>query len=431
MAGLKRRTGRDYSAEQLTILGSTFPVFRIPVERETSEKEVLMSLEKDIVWGHKPTETLGEVHRLRSETGEEQFHSFEDLTAEYGLRRARRVTPQRFLGAALKLKEPKEKPKISATKHYLNQIEQNTRGKIREFMGEFYDSKNFSSNIWNKIKETNIDLAWVTKSYGFDRDEFCRFLVPVRLLNEAVYWMDAIIENDGTDDREKILNAFRKRGQMYSDAVRYMNRVGKKELAGAVSQIMYAIDIHYMQESFNQTNQQNKNLGLELKHLGSVYEEILEPSDEEYLDTGSYGTMFSHWFNLRDKRNFQILWNNSRRATDVIDGLVDLKYDVRNGVFCPSTIYVYSQCPEKEKEIMLESFSTGKDSFKIEEIVKKHSHDLLERTKEYVSHITPQAKNVRMFKNRALEIIDYGIGMTKDLPLFSWQYNKFYDHSLD
>ena len=105
------------------------------------------------------------------------------------------------------------------------------------------------------------------------------------------------------------------------------------------------IGLGYAKESFNQVNQGNENLELQLKQMGPAYEEFLEPGEGEYLDTGNYGTLLSEWFKIKDRKKFQVLWNNSRRVTDVIDGFIDLREDVRNGVFCPLTVFVYNQCP--------------------------------------------------------------------------------------
>jgi len=416
-------TGKEYSKEQLALLASSFPFFRISVERRTPQIDSFQLLGEKAravksfdLEGRKletmSTRDYGDVveHYL---TGPPE--------SEHTYRRMRVGTP-----TILTLR-----PEISTTSHILNQINFHTKNKIREFMGEGYDSSNYSTGIWDKIKETKTDFAWINNLYGFDKDEFYNFLVPIRFLNEGVYWMDAFIEDKNFNDRQKILGAFRKKGQMYSEAARYMNNVGKKELVGSIPQIMFATDIHYALEAVSQVNDENEGLELKLKQMGPVYEENLEPSDEEYLDTGSYGNLYSNWFKLRDKRNFQILWNNSRRATDVIDGLIDYEDDKRNGVFCPLTVYVYNQCPSKEKEILLESFVKGTNGKLIEEILQKHSHDLLQRTKDYVSRISPEIKNIRMLKNRALEIIDFGIGMTNDLQGYSSKYNNFYNHSLD
>jgi len=324
---------------------------------------------------------------------------------------------KRFLGISTSLKPPEI-------------LVEKTRSEARKCLGEYFNDNYFDTEFLNayKIKETLIDLVFTGKQYKLDWDEMRDPLTLALLSNEAVYSLDDLFENEDKFDKKKAKDAYRKQADMFYAVSNLLNFKGRSDLQSIVSQMMLGVQANYLLEEVRDPNTPEAKRNID--YAGLVFGSFLELSDRNYLDTGTHGELFSQWFpEIREKKNFSRIWNNSRRATDIIDGLIDLKEDVYNNILSPLTTYIYHLCTEDERETIRDSVSNASYNKDLEGIVKGYSNRLLNNIKNYNNRVRPRTPQVETLQDRMRNVIDIGIHTSEDIKHGRKEYDDFYSDS--
>ncbi|MEM5766482.1 MAG: hypothetical protein QW423_02515 [Candidatus Aenigmatarchaeota archaeon] len=309
---------------------------------------------------------------------------------------------------------------------FIERIEKETRKRIIECIGEYYNEDEYSEDKLIKIKETILDLKVLANLHNIGINDFYDFMTPVRVLNEWVYSIDEMIDNH-MDNQTNIRSMMYISGKMRFVAGEIIKSMCKGDLVGMIPDFRDIVEANYLRETAGLNP--DKHI---LQYLRLFFKNFLEPSDYEYLDTGFYGDLFTEWFQKQignNKQKLQLIWNARCRATDVIDGLIDLEDDVKNKVFSPLVLYIYDISKPSEKNKIENSIFSGKYNKEFEKTIQNYSYELLMRIKNYLDSIKSNSENIQQFKDRTYRIIDLGLQITQDTEA-STEYERFYIQSL-
>ena len=305
----------------------------------------------------------------------------------------------------------------------LKDIERETRKRIRSCMGVAYRESDYKNENLIKIKETITDLAFLAKIYDINMDDFYDFLTPVVIFNESIYRMDGAVEKNpsGQNNLNELLSH---RSKMFWAANKFISGIGKRELLNLTPQIIFTIEANCLRETSGPSPEE-----WVIDYVSTFFKNFLEPSDFEYLDTGFYGDFFTHWFkkHMEEKTKLQLIWNSRCRATDVIDGLIDLMYDVGESIFSPLVLYIYQKCDSSDRNLIKDSVISKQYNPEFESVVQRYSSKLLASIREYANGIKPSRRKIRAFEDRTYKIIDLGMAITKD-PSAVKDYENFYNN---
>jgi len=344
------------------------------------------------------------------------FLEYEGVSREYRAIREKHfiMTPNfsRLLEGT-RLKSRRRRTKLPSI---LREIDYSTRQIFSQYFTH-YHSTDYSDDVLLKIKETLIDLKWLGMVYGVEEEELSKFFAIVRLLNEAVYAADEWFEGKS---KYISLEGFKRRGVMFYRAALLLHKFGKEGLIPELSQFLTALDANFLSELLVQEIE----LEGELKRA-RVFVDVFKPSENTHMDTGYYGELFAKWFRMKGRGSFCSLWNNSRRVTDIIDGLLDLREDVRSNTFSPLTLYVISVCRNDERRMIKDRILQGIYTPRLRSVISKYSKELIEDLQEYMQRVHTPNKKLKMVKERMLKIAELGIAVCENEDAES-NYFDFY-----
>jgi hypothetical protein len=307
----------------------------------------------------------------------------------------------------------------------MSNVESETRSRIKQCIGNAYHSDEHSDDVLQKIRETIIDLAVLAKSHRIGMSDFYDFMTPVRILNEAVYYIDNSLDNHEINNGN-MNGLFSFRSKMFFAASKFLSDVGRGDLVNMPAQLFHTIEANYLRETAGTSPEP-----WVIEYTSTFFKKFLEPSDHEYIDIGFYGYLFTGWFKkqLEERARLQLLWNARCRTTDVIDGLIDLEEDVDRKVFSPLVLYIFDRSNFDEKEIIKNSVLSRKTKPQFQEIVQKYSSHLLGSIKDYVDGISPRRRKTLDFKDRTYKIIGLGLDIVQK-PEATKEYERFYSQPI-
>ena len=309
----------------------------------------------------------------------------------------------------------------------MENIERETTIRIRDCMGEAYTEHDYPGETLMKIKETTIDLAVHAGNYEISITKFYDFFALVRILNAFCYEVDSIVENHSSD-QYKLKEYLDFASKTFWTAHKFIREAGKGDLQNLIAQMYFTIEANWFREISGLTF---PRWAMDYKSV--VFRNFLEPSDCEYFDTGFYGNLFAEWFRgrIKEKTQVKLIWNARCRATDVIDGLIDLKDDVNEKVFSPLLFYVYDVSEDSEKELIKNAVLSGIYNLELGRIVQEYSYTLLVCIKKYIDKIKLKLKQeeTKDLMERTYKIIDLGILIAKDISAKN-EYEEFYNENL-
>ncbi len=318
----------------------------------------------------------------------------------------------------------------------LRNAERETRLRIKDCMGPYYFEDEFLNKNFMKIKETIIDLAWLAIRYNIGMADFYDFLTPVRMLNEAVYRIDDVVESVISNNHfgaDNALNAMSKYGlnifecSMLHFAQKFLREIGRPDLENTVFGIILPIRANALREAFAFSSEKDKKLA------GFIFTDFIEPSDNTYGDIGFYNELFVKMFRKqinREKNKLMLLWNARCRATDVADHALDEREDVAKRIPSIMTLYAYERGKYSEKTVIENTIRNGDWNEEFKSIVDSYALELLKRIKEYIDGIEPRYRRVKALKQRTYRIIDLTQAMIID-PTAAKDYEAFYAKPLD
>ena len=296
-----------------------------------------------------------------------------------------------------------------------------TRSRIAESLGPAYDARHYRESIFAKINETTSDLARLAIQYDVPTSGFYDLLTLVRFLNEGVYSIDYSIENDNSISRDALYIS----NMMFLNVRNFLFEKDRMDVYDMVPQIMVAIQANALRERIGVSSEPPWLH----EYTAKCFRNFLEPSDFDYLDTGSYGKLFSKWFydKVDDEENFGFLWNARSRVVDVIDGLIDLREeDVPRHVYSPLLLYIFfKRRGSDDQDVIRSTIDSGRYNERFEEIVHTYSRDLLGDLHAYVDGVTPNDSRVDALKDRTYDIIDLAMAITEDEDAVK-RYHEFY-----
>lgn len=316
----------------------------------------------------------------------------------------------------------------SPSADFLERIDRITREQLKKHLGRKYREAYYFSDKLEKIKHTLIDLTWSANTYNLDKNDFSNFLTFVRLINEIIYHSDSYVENMKNGSGSKA-DTFTYPLIMMGVTDIFLGSINKPKMIPSVKDIVYATNSSFLKEIVDH-NSEDADL---IDDIAEVYGNSFEPSAKPFIDTGGYGTVLGEYFELDDRDSFNQIWNNSRRATDIIDCVLDLKEDVASNSAPPFIGYVLfhaKKCKPEDVEILERSFGSRTYSKEVEKVVHKYSSEALNNIRKYVQSISPKSGNVMSLKQRSLKIIDLGLQLAKGVKTEKG-YEDFYTNTLE
>jgi uncharacterized protein YeeX (DUF496 family) len=311
---------------------------------------------------------------------------------------------------------------------FMSTFNYETRKRLQKYLGSDYKKNDFSDNTFSKIYESCYDLYWLGRQAKIKPQKILDLLTVIRPLNEAIYDMDKYSEKQEDMNLWEGDELFFDRTKMLFIAVKLLHKMKKLKLAMSIPDLELRGDGFFLCEGiFNRPF-----IGWEDNRHASHMHEFLEPENWDYVDTGSYGRMMMEFFPryFKDKESLLQVWNNSRRVTDVIDAIIDLKEDIEEGVKSGTLIHIYTTIKDEyDRRIIDTAVKNHEYNEYVRIVFEKYVKPLLGRLEDSVFDVKSDDLVTEKLKLRTLNLIELGYQIIKD-PSKTGEYDKFYSSSL-
>jgi hypothetical protein len=205
-------------------------------------------------------------------------------------------------------------------------------------------------------------------------------------------------------------------------AVNLLHRKKKLELVQSISDLETSTDAYFLAD---------------VTKMPFIYGNMYEPSSFDYIDTGAYGEIMLKWFPglVEDEDGFKNVWNNSRRITDVIDCLIDLKDDLNSETLNTFLLTVFYRAKHTQMAIYKNSLDNRKVNYGLKSAVERFTNRTLKQHEKHLSKIDSEDEVVLGLRDRTMKIINFGRDMANGMtiledPKVANQYHKFYTESV-